>query len=92
MQRDTSSGFRESCIFNKRPWQLRAWPPRVRAVVAMSAAGLPDPQASPKRALQGVLALAVSDDLIKKSPARADTVAKPGPGSVPKRSRGAMTA
>ncbi len=45
--------------------------------MAMSAAGLPDPQASPKRALQSLLALAVSDDLIKKSSARADTVTKP---------------
>ena len=50
----------------------------------MSAAGLPDPQASPKRALQGVLALAVSDDLIKKSQARADTVTKPRAGIGPK--------
>ena len=57
-----------------RPSQIQAFLARLKREYGQSTA------AGAYLVLQGILALAVSDDLIKKSPARADTVTKPRAG------------
>jgi integrase len=57
-----------------RPSQIQAFLARLKREYGQSTA------AGAYLVLQGILALAVSDELIKKSPARADTVTKPRAG------------
>ena len=85
--RAVSLGRRQIATCRTRATACAGWPaagpgsgrsaagPRARALQQRG-----DPPGQPPPAQQGVLALAVSDDLIKKSPARADTVTKPRAG------------